>query len=285
MEKKSMRLMKLASVASLGLFALTGCDKEEICDTAVEDCDPVTDDTDADTDADADTDTDTDTDTTSYFDSYAVGFEWNVGHDGSGLTSYGIDGTAQDPWVTVTFYEESYFDAYDDRYSCSWVGTVVDNGLDTLGADGLWIGHAVSLEAFDTDCGDFDPDEWGGDTPTSKLESMELGIGYAGLSVDFAADLEEAIVSQGGDWSEYDGYMFATWLAFYDEETGALAGTESGWTYAYELDAQGDIAYDAEDAPLRYNVAGGTEMPAPAFVQSGAWQLYYAWAVSGNYPE
>ncbi len=233
-------LLLVASLASLATSKAEDTPREtawpsegeEPIDTADTDAD-----VDADTDSDADSDADTDADT-DVFDAYVFSVNITGGYAGEGLVSYRNEGTAIAPFARVTFYDEGYFDAGDERYLCEDYYEVVDEGADALGMSGLWLGRSVGLSYLgsgDPACEHFDSAIWPGGSPVETLEAVELGVGAAPLSSDMSELLESWIEGAGYDWqTEFQPYWLGSVLAF-DEGSG-LEGAELGYTWVIEAD-------------------------------------------------
>lgn len=225
------------------------------------------------------TDTDTDTDT-NVFEDYAVFMTFRLAHLDGGMTAYAYEDESGavvevTPTVEMTFAEEEYFEAYDDRYTCTWYGYVIENSLDDLGAE-PWIGWDVSFLFIDTDCEDFDEELWGESTPTSKIESEQFGIGFDTLDSDVASAFQDAVEGAGYDWEQdYEPYVFGMLLAPYDAESGGLAGGQINIAYAYEMEDDGMLIYDEEGNLIPYNISGTDELPSPSFVYGPAFYGYY----------
>lgn len=266
--------VRLGMWTSLTLLGGLGCGDKEDDSTVV-------DDTDADTDTDTDSDTDSDTDTdTEVFEDYAVFMNFRLAVADDALSAYNYEdenGDLQEvtPYVEMTIAEEAYFDAYDDKYTCTWYGYVVENGLDDLQAD-VWIGWDVSFLLIDTDCENFDPEIWGEETPTTKIEEVQFGIGFGELGGDFKTSVQSAFEDAGYDWeNEYAPYVIGMYLAAYDPDSGALAGGQANIAYAYEMEDDGALISDADGNLIPYDISTATEMPQPSFVFGPAFYGYY----------
>ena len=245
-----------------------------------------------------------DSDDCEYFEATVMFVSLRTGYDQSGLSGYtGVDSNgaaySQDtPWVEVQLVTDDYFDAYDDRYACTWVANVVPAGggsfvADDFGVSDLWIGYGVNFELFvsedgtpQTDCYDFDPEVWGEDSPTAVLESTEFGVGFAPMSAEFATTLQGAVEGANLDWdADWAPYVFSYYLGFADIDTGEVGVGEVGFGFAYELDEQMGFIYDeAGDAITRELGPDGTvdELPPYSFVSGGSLYGYYTTGLTGE---
>ena len=237
--KLGLGLLTLSLLA--GLSACT--DKVEDCDTAAgEDC---TGEGDADTDADADSDTDSDADADAYFEPYAMGFNWITAYDDGAFTGWlASDGSDSQPFVSVTVYEEAYFDAGDERYSCTYNAYFNEVAIDNMGLEDLWYGAEVELADAgegSTDCSNFNTDDWGATDPSAALLANRFALGFGPLGPNVGPSLEQAVNDAGYDWeNDYEPYAFSYYMAFTQDASAAFADTESasdyGFTYAYEVE-------------------------------------------------
>lgn len=245
-----------------------------------------------------------DSDDCEYFEATVMFVSLRTGYDQSGLSGYtGVDSNgaaySQDtPWVEVQLVTDDYFDAYDDRYACTWVANVVPAGggsfvADDFGVSDLWIGYGVNFELFvsedgtpQTDCYDFDPEVWGEDSPTAVLESTEFGVGFAPMSAEFQTTLQGAVEGANLDWDlDWAPYVFSYYLGFADIDTGEVGVGEVGFGFAYELDEQMGFIYDeAGDAITRELGPDGTvdELPPYSFVSGGSLYGYYTTGLTGE---
>ena len=93
-------------------------------------------DSDADTDADADADSDSDADTDAAFVPYALGLTVLAAWNGESLVDWEDETeTFQTSYANFTFYEEEYFDTADERYACTWQGTIQSQGPARIDAE------------------------------------------------------------------------------------------------------------------------------------------------------
>ncbi len=230
--------------------------------------------------ADADADADTDAD---YFDSYVMGISPVFGYHGGEMTEYYYSGSESPPFVRITFYEEDYFTGYDDRYTCEWVGEILPNSLNDLAlGDGIWIGWDVSFQSFGPDytsCDNFDPEVWGDSSPTTVIETAELGLGYGPMSSEWAAEVSGAYMDYYG-WSqteymdEYGKYFYSLYIATYVESAGGLVGFEAGSTaLTYLTDDAYEIVFGDDGYSSFVEVGDG--MPEGVSTSSN-WYLFYA---------
>jgi hypothetical protein len=286
MEESYMITRKLGlGMLTLGLLAgLSACtDKAEDCDTAaLEDCSD-TNSADADTDADADSDTDADADADAYFEPYAMGFEWVTGFsDGAYGGWLGSDGSEGAPFVSVTVYEEAYFDAGDDRYTCTYNAYFNEVAVDDMGVDGLWYGAEVELvDAASTDCTNLNPDDWGATDPSGFLLDNRFALGFGPLGPNVGPSLEQAVDDAELDWDvDFAPYAFSYYMGFTKDTAAAFADTETvsdyGFSYAYEVEADMSLSTDADGNLVAIEGGNASEMPDPAYIQSNAWYLPYA---------
>ncbi len=279
--KLGLGLLTLSLLA--GLSACT--DKADDCDTAAgEDCDSA----DADADADADSDTDSDADADAFFEPYAMGFDWSTAFDGGAYTDWlATDGTAAQPFVTVTVYEEAYFEAGDDRYSCTYYAYLTEIAVDDMGVDGLWYGAEVELTPAGeggteaTDCANFNTDDWGTDNPGQTLQANRFGLGFGPLGPNVGPSLQQAVIDAGYDWdADYAPYAFSYYMAFTTDASANFADTETasdyGFAYAYEVESDLSLSSDADGNLVGIEAGIASEMPDPAFVSARGWYLPYS---------
>ncbi len=220
---------------ALSLFSLTGCGL--FGPTESEPGDPDTDQPDPDPDTEPEPEPE-------FFEPFlaTVSLESGVFTGELGSTFYGTD--EYPPYVVVDLFEEAYLDSGDDRYACSWVGWVDALDVDDLGlGDGIWIGWEVQLTLADTDCTDLDPEVYGSEDATAWLEDTRLGLGFAPLSDDFAAELAAGL--QGWE-TDYAPYAFSGLVGVEDDSTGELIGLETNLALSFALDEDHQWIVDGE---------------------------------------
>ena len=240
-------------------------------------------DSDSDADSDADADADADADTDVYFEPYAMGFEWITGYSDGGYVGWlETDGSSSQPFVSVTVYEEAYFDAGDDRYTCTYNAYFNEVAVDDMGVDGLWYGAEVELvDAASTDCTNLNPDDWGATDPSGFLLDNRFALGFGPLGPNVGPSLEEAVNNAELDWEvDFAPYAFSYYMGFTTDAAAAFADTDSvsdyGFNYAYEVEEDMSLSVDADGNLVAIEAGNGSEMPAPAYIQSNAWYLPYA---------
>lgn len=245
-----------------------------------------------------------DSDDCEYFEATVMFVSLRTGYDQAGLSGYtGVDSSGaafnqETPWVEVQLVTDDYFDAYDDRYACTWLGNVVPASgsnyvLDDFGVADLWAGYAVKLELVvaedgtpQTDCYDFDPTVWGEDSPTTIIEATEFGVGFGPMSGEFAGTLQTAVEGAALDWDlDWAPYVFSYYLGFADLTSGEVSVGEIGFGFAYELDEQMGFVYDeAGESITRELGPDGTvdELPPYSFVSGGSLYGYYTYSITGE---
>ena len=251
------------------------------CDTATgENCNDDSADADTDADSDSDSDSDSDADTDVAFDAYVMALGVVSGYDGNGMVGYVASGNALDPYVSVTLYEEAYFDAGDARHQCEDFYSLTENGVDDLQVSGLWAGWDVSmlyLAPGDAPCDNLDAAIWGDTNPTAVFEGTAVGWGVAPLTGEFEATLSDWI-SGSYDPDEIIPYWGGYYLALYDEESGALAGSEVGYTWGFKADEtmtllEGDNCL--VEGVECVDFSASSELPANTVLQTGSYYLLY----------
>ena len=265
------------------LAGLSACtDKADDCDTAAGE---ICGEGDADTDADSDADTDSDADADAFFEPYAMGFNWITAYDDGAYGSWlASDGTTSEPFVSVTVYEEAYFDAGDERYSCTFNAYFTEIATDNMGLDDLWYGAEVELSDAgegSTDCANFNPDDWGATDPSGFLLDNRFGLGFGPLGPNVGPSLEQAVIDAGYDWDvDYAPYAFSYYMGYTKDAAAAFADTETvsdyGFTYAYEVEDDMSLSSDADGNLVGIEAGSATEMPASAYLSGRAWYLPYA---------
>ena len=231
-------------------------------------------DSDADSDADSDSDSDADADVT--FVPYAVGFSWSLGFEDDGYVGWSSDGSYNDPFVEVTFYEEAYFNSGDDRYACTWYAYVQDLGEDDMGVSGLWYGAEVALiDAGVNNCEGFDAKVWGATTPTKRMTDMRFGVGFGPLGPEVGPSLEQAVYDAGYDWErDWEPYVFSYYMGFTRSSSTSLSANvqELGYGIAFEVDTSMGLAAEPESL----DIAGDLRLPKRAFLNGRGWLFPYA---------
>lgn len=278
--KLGLGLLTLSLLA--GLSACT--DKAEDCDTAAgEDCDT---EGDADADADADSDTDSDADADAFFEPYAMGFNFRTGYSNGGYSNwFATDGSEGEPFVEITVYEEAYFDAGDERYSCTYYALFSEVAVDDMGIDGLWYGAEIELTPAGeggteaTDCSNFNTDDWGTDNPGQTLQANRFALGIGELGPNVADSLEGAVADAGLDWgADWEPYVFSYYMAYTKDASANFADTETagdlGYGFFFEVEADMTISTDADGNGVFIESAG--EMPGSAYLNTSAWFLPYS---------
>ena len=207
-----------------------------------------------------------------YFDDFAVGFSYYFGYSGGDPHSVYFSGSEQPALVVATFYEEDYFDAGDEAYTCQWIGEMNGFSDDDLGISDIWAGWTFSVAEYDTDCLSMDPANYGGSTPKTLFESSTQALGLDELSSSFASDLESVV---GSTWeTDYEPYMFAGLLGYYDKSSLSFLGIESNYALSYEIDDDDELVYDSSGyaTPIELDGSGAPQ----GYVYVGAYYLYYA---------
>lgn len=240
-------------------------------------------DADSDSDSDSDSDADSDADADVSFEPYVMAFSWDMGFEDDSYTGWiGPDGTAGDPFVTVTVYEERYFDAGDDRYSCTWYGYISEVGADDMGVSGLWYGAEIQLsDAGATDCSGFDRSIWGDDNPGAMLTSNRWALGFGPLGDNVSPSLEGAVNDAGLDWSgDWEPNVFSYYMGFTTSSSAAFEDTETvsdyGYALAYEVDTSMTLQTDADGEATVLDIASDARLPRRAYISGAGWFLPYA---------
>ncbi len=284
--------MTLHKLAQFGLLSagvgalLTGCfGTAKECDTATgAGCETgIEGDADTDTDTDTDSDSDSDSDSDVVFDAYAMAISVVVGYDGTGIVAYtSPDGSANEAFGIVTMYEEAYFDAGDERYKCEDYYSVTENGVDSLQVDGIWNGWDISLlylGAGENPCENFDSAIWGSDTPVDVIEATALGVGVGPMSSDHQATLKTWIEGAGYSWDDdFASYWLSYHLGLYDAETGALAGSEIGYSWVFEADENMQLISGSNCLPEGLqcaDISQASETPSNVVLNTGSYYLPY----------
>ncbi|MED5371852.1 MAG: hypothetical protein VX899_12605 [Myxococcota bacterium] len=271
------------------LVSLSACKDGNDCDTAAgEVCDTGSE---GDADADSDSDSDTDSDADADFDDYAAAFSFYSGYqDGAHVNWTASDGSVGEPWVSVTIYEEAYFDDGDDRYSCTWNAYITEVATDNLGVDGLWYGAEMAFEGVEggTDCANFNEEAWGSTDPTAAFEAMRWGLGWGPLGPNVGPSLEEAVNGSSYDWAtDFEPYVFSYYLGFTSDTSMTFADSETvsdyGYAFAYEVDPSDmSMVFDSDEAAIQLELGSATEMPSAAFLQGAGWYLPYTSNFTGE---
>jgi hypothetical protein len=221
---------------------------------------------DTDTDSDADTDTDTDTDVPDVEPPW-MALSSAVTVD-DGLWGYGVGGAWTDPYMSVTFYEDAWFDTGDEQYRCDWWGRLSDDGKTVFPeSTEVWKAWRVELDSFDTDCSGFDVGVWNGETPSGHMNGFKLGIGWGPLSQQRATELEDAFTDAGQDWSQVGPTLHSVWYAF-DDGSGQWDVYEGGYGIAFEVDADYELVYEDGEAIALDSDRGD---PGPAVYSGYRW--------------
>lgn len=272
--KLGLGLLTLSLLA--GLSACT--DKAEECDSAAgEDCTDT--ETDADADADADSDTDSDADADAEFVPAAMAIDWTAGYaDGSYGGWVNSDGSDGRSYLTLTLYEEAYFDARDERYSCVYFAYFNEIAIDNMGVDDLWYGAEVELEdAGNTDCTNLNPDDWGATDPSGFMLENRFAIGFGPLGPNVSETLPQAVLDAELDWdADFAPYVFSWYMGWTRDSEAAFADTDTvsdwGYSYAFEVEEDGSLSVDAEGNNVRLEAGSASEMPT-GVMSARAW--YY----------
>lgn len=269
------------------LVSLSACKDGNDCDTAAgEVCDTGSE---GDADADSDSDSDTDSDADADFDDYAAAFSFYSGYqDGAHVNWTASDGSVGEPWVSVTIYEEAYFDDGDDRYSCTWNGYIYEVGADDLGLSDLWYGSELEFAEASTDCTGFDSTRWGSTTPSKTFESIRWGLGWGPLGDNVGPSLETAVNSAGYDWeTDFEPYTFSYYLGFTDSASTSFADSETVSDYGYAMGfevkpSDMSLTVDSDGYAVQLTLGTATKLPGAAFLQGLAWYLPYTTNFTGE---
>lgn len=218
------------------------------------------------------------------FDPYAVFMGAQGAYNGETMDGYYLfpnDETSwQEPYITVMFVEQEYFNNYNGAYACTWTGDMDIVQPVELGEPSLWNAWEVQLTLITTDCENFEPAVWGSDTPTAKLENIRLAVGYGPMSNEMRTSFQQAVQSWGEDWNEYRPYTFSTWFGFQDG-FGGWDAAEVDFSFAYELAPEGGMVYGSGGENVMVNLEE-TNPPPIGLYASEAWMGFYANVISGS---
>lgn len=266
-------MKRFAPVLLSALAACVGperrdCDTSGFCDTDTADTEV------GDADTDSDTDSDTDTDPPEPFDPYAFFVEWNAGYDGSGLVPYGLDQNdpdlLQDPFIVFTIVERQYFDSGSATYTCRWTGKM--DPVAPTALQGAWEAWDIQLTLISTTCDGFPTRDWDESTPTTKLEQLDVKLGFGEMSGPMKMGLRQAVEESGEDWyADWEPYVFSGYLDFGD---GSKEGT---YTFAQQLEADLTPVYDEGNNAVYVEMNRATGLAPLTHNQANPWD---AWMVS-----
>jgi hypothetical protein len=146
---------------------------------------------------------------------FAVFIDAEAVYDGREMDGYYLfandSNSFQEPIVKFLFVEQAYFNNYNAQYACEWEGkiTVLDR-VDSR--DTAWGAFEVQYTLVQTTCEDFNEATWANGDPTEAIESQTWFIGYGPMSQDFREEFRQAITQWGYAWSDYEPYVFSTWM-------------------------------------------------------------------------
>lgn len=212
------------------------------------------------------------------FDPYAIFIGAWVVWDGDQITGHDLfendPSSYQDPYITIMFVEEEYFDSYNGMYACSWTGSISPAQQVSLpGAS--WGAWELDIEFVETDCENFSESEWGETTPTTAILNKRIALGYGPMSNNMREQLRNAVNNWDEDWNDYAPYVFSTSFGFYDLGWDA---NELDFTFAYELNPAGGQVFGEDGESVKVEIAGLDEPPT-GLMRSAAWMGLYAWTL------
>jgi hypothetical protein len=180
----------------------------------------------------------------------------------------------QEPIVKFLFVEQAYFNNYTARYACEWEGkiTVLDR-VDSN--DAAWGAFEVQYTLVQTTCENFNESTWANGDPTEAIESQTWFIGYGPMSSSFREEFRQAITQWGYAWSDYEPFVFSTWMGVANA-AGGFNYHEVDWSVAYELDPDGGLVYDDSGDAAAISLIdgdgdGAVDVPTGLY-SSQAWQ-------------
>jgi hypothetical protein len=209
---------------------------------------------------------------------FAVFIDAEAVYDGREMDGYYLfandSNSFQEPIVKFLFVEQAYFNNYNAQYACEWEGkiTVLDR-VDSR--DAAWGAFEVQYTLVQTTCEDFNEATWANGDPTEAIESQTWFIGYGPMSQDFREEFRQAITQWGYAWSDYEPYVFSTWMGVANA-AGGFNYDEVDWSVAYDLDPDGGLVYDdsgdaAAIALIDEDGDGALDVPTGLY-SSQAWQ-------------
>jgi hypothetical protein len=209
---------------------------------------------------------------------FAVFIDAEAVYDGREMDGYYLfandSNSFQEPIVKFLFVEQAYFNNYNAQYACEWEGkiTVLDR-VDSN--DAAWGAFEVQYTLVQTTCEDFNEATWANGDPTEAIESQTWFIGYGPMSQDFREEFRQAITQWGYAWSDYEPYVFSTWMGVANA-AGGFNYDEVDWSVAYDLDPDGGLVYDdsgdaAAIALIDEDGDGALDVPTGLY-SSQAWQ-------------
>jgi hypothetical protein len=209
---------------------------------------------------------------------FAVFIDAEAVYDGREMDGYYLfandSNSFQEPIVKFLFVEQAYFNNYNAQYACEWEGkiTVLDR-VDSR--DTAWGAFEVQYTLVQTTCEDFNEATWANGDPTEAIESQTWFIGYGPMSQDFREEFRQAITQWGYAWSDYEPYVFSTWMGVANA-AGGFNYDEVDWSVAYDLDPDGGLVYDdsgdaAAIALIDEDGDGALDVPTGLY-SSQAWQ-------------
>ncbi|MCB9743264.1 MAG: hypothetical protein H6741_07510 [Alphaproteobacteria bacterium] len=215
------------------------------------------------------------------FDPYAVFIgAWTI-WDGDRLTGHNLfenDPTSyQDPYITIMFVEEQYFQTYNGLYSCTWTGKIEPIAPADFGGTVMWGAWELGIEFVETDCENFNEAQWGDTTPTQAILNKRIALGYSPMTTSMRDTLRQAVSNWDEDWNDYQPYVFSTWFGFYDDFSG-WEGDEVDFTFAYEVNPEGGQVFGADGESVKVEI-GGLDEPPTGLLRSAAWMGFYAWVL------
>jgi len=153
--------------------------------------------------------------------------------------------------MTIRFMTQEYLESGAEEGRCDWSTDLVLDEETTRGDPAVWTGMNLHAVTSETDCSNFDPEEWEGGDPIEHLETTALWFGV-GPNQAFAAVLESLYENAGMSWVQ-DGepYVFSLFFGLWSEDDWGLLPSEINYAVAYEVDFEGAIQYDGNgDAKL-----------------------------------
>ncbi|MCB9792956.1 MAG: hypothetical protein H6741_09535 [Alphaproteobacteria bacterium] len=259
------------------------CLEEETCDDGVDgpDADGLIDCDDPDCDGD---------DVCVFFEPAGFAITFYVGYNDGGMSGYSGVSQGQafsyaSPLAVVELFEEEYFEAYDDRYSCAWVADIVETDTNSFGLDiwGGWdytlVGNAeynTNLESNGTLCNDLDPESgWQETTPATVFEGLSgLGFGFGAISADLRSDIVAAVGQ-----STYDTDWAPSVFGGYTSLDGANA-TNYHYCFGSQTDSSMAIQYDDASAAISMEIGEEGLVPPEGVEDLGP---YYSMSCQAAY--
>ena len=175
-----------------------------------------------------------------------VMFRWQDGRFNDFYLESG--GSPVSSTMTIRFLTQEFLETGSSNERCDWTTELKLREENSRDDPDLWVGMQLEPVTQNTDCTDFDPEEWEGGDPREHMETTSLWFGVGPMQA-LSGVLESLYDSAGQSWAtDGEPYAFSLYFGLWSEENWGLWSTEVNYAIAYAVNADGVIQYDSDGA-------------------------------------